>query len=155
MKPVFLILLLAGGLASAQHSYDQQLNQRGDEHMGFSHEKTTHHFELNQDGGIIEVRASDLKDTESRDQIRGHFSHIVKMFAAGNFNVPMLVHAQAVPGTAVMSQMKDQLHWELQETARGARITISADNQRAREAVYEFLRFQIEDHKTGDCTMVR
>jgi len=124
--------------------------------MGFSHEKTTHHFELNQDGGIIEVRANDVKDTESRDQIRNHFHHIVQMFAAGDFNVPMLVHAnQAVPGTAVMSRLKDELHWGLEETARGARITITADNKPALVAVHEFLRYQISDHQTGDCPMVR
>jgi hypothetical protein len=123
--------------------------------MGFSHEKTTHRFELNQDGGSIEVRANDLSDIESRDQIRGHFEHIVQMFSAGNFNVPMLVHDQSVPGTGVMSQLKSQLHWQMQETPRGAKITISADNKRALDAVHEFLRFQIADHKTGDCTAIR
>ena len=32
---------------------------------------------------------------------------------------------------------------------------ITADTKAAREAVHEFLRFQIADHKTGDCTSVR
>lgn len=155
MKLTLCALLLARAVAFAQHDHDAMLNQRGDHVMGFSHDKTTHHFELNQDGGIIEVRANDLKDTESRDQIRSHFRHIVQMFAAGNFNVPMLVHAQEVPGTAAMSQLKDQLHWELHETPRGAKILITADNKPALDAVHEFLRFQIADHKTGDCTAVR
>jgi hypothetical protein len=104
---------------------------------------------------VIEVRANDVKDTESRDQIRAHFHHIVQMFADGNFNVPMLVHSTTVPGTATMTRLKDQLHWDLQETPRGARITITADNKPALDAVHEFLRFQIEDHKTGDCTAIR
>jgi len=43
------------------------VNMHGDEQMGFSHEKTTHHFELNYDGGAIDVRANDVRDTESRD----------------------------------------------------------------------------------------
>jgi hypothetical protein len=78
------------------------------------------------------------------------------MFSAGDFNVPMLVHARKdVPGTAVMSMLRDQLHWDLQDTARGAKITITADNQPALVAIHEFLRFQIADHKTGDCPMVR
>jgi hypothetical protein len=149
------IPLVLASLALAQHDHDAQLNRRGDHEMGFSHEKTTHHFTLNEDGGTIEVRANDVKDTESRDGIRSHFQHIVQMFAAGDFNVPMLVHArQDVPGTAVMSKLKDQLHWELQETARGAKIAIVADNEPALRAVHEFLRFQIADHKTGDCPMV-
>ena len=155
MKQTLCTLLFAGALAFAQHDHDAVLNQRGDHEMGFSHETTTHHFELNQEGGLIEVRANDLKDSESRDQIRGHFHHIVQMFAAGNFKVPMLVHAQSVPGTAAMSQLKEQLHWELQDTPRGAKITITADNRAALTAVHEFLRFQIADHNTGDCTAVR
>ena len=132
------------------------VNEHGDHVMGFSHEKTTHHFELHYDGGVIDVRANDVKDTESRDQIRSHFRHIAQMFADGNFIAPMLVHSTAVPGTATMTKLKDQLHWELQETPRGARIRVTADNKPALDApIHEFLRFQIEDHRTGDCPMVR
>ncbi|HEY3937086.1 MAG TPA: hypothetical protein VGL97_06630 [Bryobacteraceae bacterium] len=154
MKATLFALVFASSLAFGQVDHDAVMN-RGDHIMGFSHEKTTHHFELNQDGGVIEVRANDVKDTASRDQIRGHFQHVVQMFAAGNFNVPMLVHAQDVPGTAVMSQLKYQLHWSQQDTPRGAKITVVADNKPALDAVYEFLRFQIADHETGDCTAVR
>jgi hypothetical protein len=103
---------------------------------------------------FIEVRANDLSDTQTRDQIRGHFHHIVQVFAAGNFQVPMLVHAQSVPGTAVMS-LKDQVHWQLEDTRRGAKITVTADNKAGSDAAHEFLRFQIADHKTGDCSAVR
>jgi hypothetical protein len=159
-----LVLIVAIALvivkAKAQHQHDMAqhdapLSQRGAQVMGFSQEKTTHHFELNQDGGVIEARANDLKDAATLGEIRGHFGHIAKMFAAGDFNAPMLVHAQNVPGTAAMSRLKDDIHWQLSEIPRGARITIVADNQEAVDAVHDFLRFQIEDHKTGDCEMVR
>ena len=141
-------------LALAQQDHQAMINEHGDHVMGFSHDKTNHHFELNYDGGLIDVRADDVKDTESRDQIRSHFHHIAQMFAEGNFNAPMLVHGTDVPGTAAMARLKDQLHWDLQETPRGARIKITADNKPALEAVHQFLKFQIEDHKTGDCVAV-
>ena len=147
-------LFLAAALTFAQ-DHQTMVNEHGDHVMGFSHEKTTHHFELNYEGGAIDVRANDVRDAESRDQIRSHFRHMAQMFAEGNFNAPMLVHGVAVPGTATMSRLKDQLHWNLQETPRGARITVTADNKEALDAVHEFLRFQIDDHKTGDCPMVR
>jgi hypothetical protein len=147
------VLLLGAFLAFSQ-DHQSMVNEHGDHVMGFSHEKTTHHFELNYDGGLIDVRANDVKDIESRDQIRSHFHHIAKMFADGNFNAPMLVHGKDVPGTATMTQLKDQIHWDLQETARGARLKITADNEPALDAVHQFLKFQIEDHKTGDCTAV-
>ena len=142
-------------MAVAQQDHQTMVNEHGEHVMGFSHDKTTHHFELHYDGGLIDVRAADAQDIETRDQIRSHFHHIAQMFANGNFNAPMLVHGKEVPGTATMTQLKDKLHWELQETPRGARLTVTADNKPALDAVHQFLRFQIEDHKTGDCTAVR
>ncbi len=146
--------VLAAALTFGQ-DHQAMVNEHGDHVMGFSHEKTTHHFELHYDGGVIDVRANDVKDTESRDQIRSHFHHIAQMFANGNFNVLMLVHGTTVAGTETMTRLKDQLHWDLQETPRGARIVITADYKEALDAVHQFLRFQIEDHKTGDCTAIR
>src|SRR5215469_6522594 len=67
--------------ASPQDQHQEGVVQRGDEVMGFSHEKTTHHFRLYGDGGAIEVEANDVKDTANRDQIRSHLGHIVTMFA--------------------------------------------------------------------------
>jgi hypothetical protein len=148
-------LAFLGACIALAQDHRASVNEHGDHVMGFSHDKTTHHFELSYDGGAIDVRANDVKDTQSRDEIRGHFHHIVQMFGEGNFNAPMLVHGTAVPGTPTMTRLKDQLHWTLAETPRGARITIVADNQPALDAVHEFLRFQIEDHQTGDCPMVR
>ncbi len=54
-----------------------------------------------------------------------------------------------------MAKLKDRIHWELQETPRGAKINIVADNKESLAAVHECLLFQIADHKTGDCTAVR
>jgi len=160
MLRISLVILLGTCLAVGQqdlHTQDHQamVNERGDKVMGFSHEKATHHFVLTPDGGLIEVRANDFKDAAGLEQIRGHFQHIVHMFAEGNFNAPMLVHSQDVPGTATMTRLKTDLHWELQEIPRGARITITADNKEALDAVHDFLRFQIADHQTGDCTAIR
>jgi len=150
------VLLFGAILALAQQDDHQSMvNMHGDHVMGFSHDKTTHHFELNYDGGVIDVRANDVHDTESRDQIRSHFHHMAQMFADGNFSAPMLVHGTDVPGTATMAHLKDQLHWDLQETPRGARIVVVADTKPALDALHDFLRFQIKDHDTGDCTAVR
>ena len=148
---LILVLLMSAGLAYGQQDHAAAMNERGDHVMGFSHDKTTHHFELNQDGGLIEVRVNDSKDTASLDMIRSHFQHIAKMFAAGNFNAPMLVHGQAVPGTATMTRLKDDIHWELSEIPRGAQIKIVADNKEASDAIHELLHYQIAYRKTGDC----
>lgn len=128
--------------------------KRGDQAMGFSHEKTTHHFRLYKDGGAIEVSANDPKDTASRDEIRQHLAHISQMFAAGNFNVPMLIHAATPPGVPTMKELREQIHYVFQETDSGARVRINTANAQALEAVHAFLRFQITEHETGDTTEI-
>jgi hypothetical protein len=135
---------------STPDQHHEGVVQRGDEVMGFSHEKTTHHFRLYADGGAIEAEANDAKDTASRDQIRSHFGHIVTMFAAGDFSAPMLIHEQNPPGTAEMKRLRDAIQYKLETTEKGARIRIMTKDRDALRAVHEFLRFQISDHQTGD-----
>jgi len=79
--------LILGSVLAFSQDHQTMVNGHGDHVMGFSHEKTTHHFELNYDGGAIDVRANDVRDTESRDQIRSHFRHIAQMFA-GAISMP-------------------------------------------------------------------
>lgn len=127
-----------------------EMNMRGDKHMGFDHLKTTHHFLLANDGGAIQVEANDAKDTASRDQIRGHLRHIAMMFSEGNFEIPMLIHEKTPPGSEVMQKLREEISYKYKETDRGALIQISTGNGQALQAIHEFLKFQIKDHQTGD-----
>jgi hypothetical protein len=135
---------------SAEEGHHEGVVQRGDEVMGFPHEKTTHHFRLYVDGGAIEVEANDPKDTSSQEEIRSHLGHIAKLFAAGDFSAPMLIHAQNPPGSEEMRKLRGSIHYEEENTERGGRIRISTKDPKALNAVHEFLRFQISDHQTGD-----
>jgi hypothetical protein len=144
------IVLALVFLAFAQNSHHDAVDKRGDHVMGFSHEKTTHHFRLYKDGGAIEVTANDPNDTESRDQIRMHLGHIARMFASGDFNAPMLIHDRVPPGVPVLERLKSEVRYEFQKTDRGGAIRITTSNAEALNAVHDFLRFQIDDHRTGD-----
>jgi hypothetical protein len=74
--------------------------------MAFSHEKTTHHFRLFVDRGAIEVTANDPKDSASGDQIHMHLSHIARMFEAGDFEAPVLIHDRVPPGVPTPHRLK-------------------------------------------------
>ena len=140
--------------AAAQDDHQKGVVKRGDQAMGFSHEKATHHFRLYAGGGAIEVEANDPQDAENRDAVRSHFSHIVKMFEVGDFSIPMLIHAQNPPGTETMKRLREVIEYKLENTERGGRIRITTKNAEALEAIHTFLRFQISDHQTGDSTAV-
>lgn len=136
--------------AAAAEAHQKALLERGDHEMGFAHDRTVHHFRLLADGGTIEAAATDARDTTSRDQIRAHFAHIVEMFRAGDFTVPMLIHAQNPPGAQAMARLRGRIEYRVEETGRGARIRVVAKNDAALRAVHDFLRFQIADHRTAD-----
>ncbi|MBV9072739.1 MAG: hypothetical protein JOZ10_03825 [Acidobacteria bacterium] len=150
-----LILLLALHPVFAQDAHHEGVVKRGDNVMGFSHEKTTHHFELLKDGGLIRADADNPNDVESRDQIRMHMQHIASMFSSGNFNAPMLIHEKTPPGVPTMKRLRKMIQYRIEPTPTGAEVRISTANPQALEAVHQFLRFQIEDHQTGDSEAVR
>ena len=126
------------------------VDERGDKGMGFSHQKTTHHFRIGTDGGAIEVTANDAKDQTSRDQIRGHLAHIATLFGQGNFDIPMFVHDQKPAGADVMERMKSSIVYKYEEMENGGRVRITTSDPQALAAVHDFLRFQIKEHRTGD-----
>jgi hypothetical protein len=155
MKTTSLALILAFLCATLivsaqQQTKHEEMNKRGDHVMGFDHMKTTHHFRLLRDGGEIEVAANSADDAESRDQIRMHLGHIAKMFAAGDFNAPMLIHEQTPPGVPAMKRLKSEIEYEFEQTERGGKVHITTKNSEALKAIYAFLRFQITEHQTGD-----
>lgn len=160
IEAILAVLVLASAI-QAQQANPQTTEQdhaammkRGDAGMGFSHETTTHHFILLKDGGAIQVSVNDPKDDASRDHIRMHLSHVAEMFSAGNFNVPMFIHDTTPPGVPTMTKLHSEIHYQYQQTDGGAKITIATANPKALQAVHKFLRFQIDEHQTGDPTEV-
>ena len=139
--------------ASGEGEHDAHLaaaGERGAKAMGFSQTATTHHFILARDGGEIQVEVNDAADAENRDAVRQHLAHIARLFAEGDFNTPMLVHDRVPPGVARMQRLRTEITYAYEETDRGARVRIKTKSAEALAAVHEFLRFQIEDHQTGD-----
>ena len=135
---------------AAQHQSD--VEKHGDEAMGFPHDKTSHHFRLYSDGGAIEVTVNDGKDSQNLQAIRSHLTHIVTMFSNGEFSIPMFVHDQVPPGVPVMEERHSEISYKFEELPAGGRVRIKTLSPNALKAIHECLRFQIEDHHTGDTT---
>jgi hypothetical protein len=122
----------------------------GDQAMGFSHAKTTHHFRLADTGGTIEVTANAAGDKASIEAIRTHLAHIAVMFGAGDFSTPMFVHDTIPPGVTTMTLLKDKIRFNFESIDSGGRVRVESSDPVALAAIHDFLRFQITDHQTGD-----
>ncbi len=136
--------------ADTSHTGHAAMMDRGEKGMGFSQSKTTHHFLLKSDGGIIAVSATDPKDAATRDQVRMHLSHIAHAFSEGDFDIPMFVHDQVPPGVPVMKRVAKDIQYRFQETDAGGQVVLSSGSSEAVHAIHDFLAFQIREHKTGD-----
>lgn len=167
MKPVVTLFLFASLPLCAQElqscpmhkehmqsasQHQAEVEKHGDEAMGFPHEKTTHHFRLYPDGGGIEVTANDSQDSQNVEAIRSHLTHIQTMFSNGDFSLPMFVHDQVPPGVPVMKEKRTEITYSVETLPAGGRVRIRTASPKARDAIHSFLRFQIQDHHTGDAT---
>jgi len=134
------------------HQGPAGVDARHDHAVGVGHEGLVHHFLLAKDGGSIRLELKDASRTSAREDVRRHLQSIARAFAAGDFGVPTKIHARVPPGVEVMKERKGAIRYAYSPTDRGGQVRISTRDARALEAVHAFLRFQIEDHGTGDPT---
>src|SRR5688572_12695535 len=127
---------------------DEALKQRGALAMGFDQDKTAHHFLLRPNGGEIQVVANSPADAASVAQIRSHFQEIA--VAEGLFTKPVATHGELPPGAATLAANKIRISYRYQERAAGASVLIETTDPDTLEALHDFLRYQIVEHKTGD-----
>jgi hypothetical protein len=76
------------------------------------------------------------------------------MFSNGEFSIPIFVHDHVLPGVPVMKDKRAEISYTFEEFPTGGRVRIKTTNVNALKAIQDFLRFQIEDHHTGDRTDV-
>ena len=135
-------------MSSLAHHRD--VEKHGDQAMGFPHDKTTHHFRILPDGGVIEITANDASDKSNAAAIRGHLSQISDLFSKGDFSTPVFIHDGIPPGVTTMKLLKEKIRYHYEELSSGARVSIESDDRLAVAAIHDFLRFQISEHQTGD-----
>jgi TusA-related sulfurtransferase len=54
-----------------------------------------------------------------------------------------------------MQKLKSEISYRYEEIERGGRLRITSKDPSAIAAIHDFLKFQIEDHKTGDSTTIK
>ena len=162
----FVLALSLGPAARAQHpampagmtheehlkqlEKDADLKKRGTAAMGFDQDATTHHFILTTEGGRIAVTANNPSDATSVAQIRAHLAEIATAFANGDFSAPFATHSETPVGVATLRELKEFVRYEYASAPNGGRVVMTTANAKALTAIYDFLRYQIREHGTGD-----
>ena len=165
MKNITLavVILASATPMAAQHAHPSHsaMDARGTKAMGFDQSLARHHFVLTEDGGRIEIETikkndkNDNDDAGTRQRIVKHLEHISQRFKAGDFAIPHETHGEVPPGVRAMIALRADIDYKFESTPSGGRVKITARSAEATEAVHAFLRYQIEEHRTGDPLTVR
>src|SRR5690606_10733459 len=132
---------------AATDSAFKELMHRGHAAMGVDQEASQHAFESLHDGGRIDFR-TDPADTASVQVIRQHLRDIKQSCGEGDFTTPAIVHEGQVPGTDVMAERREHIHYMVEDVQGGAVLRIHTSDEAALVAVHRFLAFQRQDHRT-------
>ncbi|HVH09649.1 MAG TPA: hypothetical protein VM736_07625 [Gemmatimonadales bacterium] len=119
---------------------------RGQTVMGVNQYTSAHAFEDLPDGGRIVLDRDDPRDSVAINTIRAHMRTIEAAFRAGDFSQPFGVHAQVVPGTAVMTARRGAISYTAIDRPRGAEVRLQSADSTAVAAIHAFLAFQREAH---------
>jgi len=129
------------------------MQTRGARVMGVDQYTSAHVFEDLPDGGRVVLDRDDPADTAAIVTIRAHMRDIQAAFRAGDFTKPFAVHAQTVPGTAVMRARRAAISYEQIDRPRGGEVRIRTNDPEAVAAIHEFLAFQRREHRASSHEM--
>ena len=129
------------------------MQTRGAHVMGVDQYTSAHVFEDLPDGGRVVLDRDDPADTAAIVTIRAHMRDIATAFRAGDFTKPFAVHAQTVPGTAVMRARRAAISYEQIDRPRGGEVRIRTNDPEAVAAIHEFLAFQRREHRASSHEM--
>ena len=161
-----LIAIVMTALALTQHSAmpagmshdehlkqiakDEALKKRGGDAMGFDQDSAEHHFILDATGGSIRVTVNKDADAKVLNEVRGHLQTIAEEFSRGDFGKPFQTHDEVPAGVAEMKSAARAISYRYEDVAGGGAVKITTTDVVALEAIHDFLRYQIKEHKTGD-----
>jgi len=129
------------------------MQTRGAHVMGVDQYTSAHVFEDLPDGGRVVLDRDDPADTAAIVTIRAHMRDIATAFRAGDFTKPFAVHAQTVPGTAVMRARRAAISYEQIDRPRGGEVRMRTNDPEAVAAIHEFLAFQRREHRASSHEM--
>ncbi|MGH7520162.1 MAG: hypothetical protein ACREMI_02675 [Gemmatimonadales bacterium] len=141
-------LLAACGRSQSADDF-AAMQARGEHVMGVDQYASAHVFEDLPDGGRVVLDRADAADTADISKIRAHMRDIEAAFRAGDFSKPFAVHAQVVPGTAVMTARRAAIRYEAADRPRGGEVRISSGDPIVVAAIHEFLAFQRTAHQAA------
>jgi hypothetical protein len=149
LRQLASVMVVLGACGQTKDADFAAMQERGQTVMGVDQYTSAHVFEDLPDGGRIILERDSTGDTSGVATIRQHMRDIATAFRAGDFTKPFQVHAQVVPGTAVMGAQRSAIAYEVIDRPRGGEVRLRTTSPAAVAAIHEFLAFQRTGHRAA------
>jgi hypothetical protein len=142
-----MVLLTAcgGGVENAADRLEE-VRRAGERTMPFDLDKTQHSFYKTEDGGIQTVAVREDGDREQVELIRRHLREVASEFAAGNFQDPISIHGEEMPGVRELSAGVDRLQITYRDVSRGGEITYKTGDDVMVGHLHAWFEAQVAEH---------
>lgn len=147
-----LTLALVGQTAPPRPFVDPALLSRISRVAGFESERVNRHFYVLKNGGVTEVTVKDPADEATLKAIQTHLKKEAELYAKGNFENITAMYGKAPDSVVMMKKFRDEITYAMVPEENGAVIRMFTVNPQAKAAIHEYLKFQIDQLKTGDPT---
>jgi len=123
-----------------------EVQERGSHVMPFDLEKTLHIFNKTDTGGIQQVIAKDVADTEQIGLARSHLAQLAAGFAKGDFSGPRRIHGDDMPGLKALASAAGTVSFVYRDLPNGAEIEYRTEDKQMIAAVHSYFDAQLSDH---------
>jgi hypothetical protein len=141
-----LIFLYAGCTFMQPESRQEHIHHMGSGVMPFDLSKTTHVFQMTEEGGIQRVFAKDPTDTKQIALVQQHLHHEAERFQKGDFSDPAALHGEEMPGLKELTAGAARLTVTYAALPNGAEITFATQDIRLVTAVHQWFGAQLSEH---------
>lgn len=147
----FLLSALASiGWSQSPASTDNDLNTRFSKALGTDTNKVVQHYYLVKNGGVIEFTAKDPNDNATISAVQKYLDAQKDLFEKGKTDADADVHGKVPDGLPVLKRLRNEITFFAVKSDSGAALRMFSINDQARQAIQDFMKFQINEHKTGD-----
>jgi hypothetical protein len=153
MASLFFLLVIGAVAQEPPKPYvDPELLSRATKVSGFDSQKVTRHFYVLKNGGAVEITAKDPNDEATVKSIQAYLKKESDQFAKGNFESTTNIYGRAPESAPQLKKLRDSVTYAVVPQDDGGVLRMLTVNPAAKSAVHDFLRFQIDQMKTGDPT---
>jgi hypothetical protein len=149
---MFVMAAVVSAQAPPKPYVDPELLTRVSRVSGFDSERVNRHFYVLKNGGAVEVTVKDPSDESTIKAIQAHLKKESDLWTKGNFDTVTAAYGRAPEGALQLKKLRDNVTFAVVQEENGAVIRMLTVNPQAKSAIHDYLKFQIDQLKTGDPT---